>query len=70
MATSDEQMKRADDNRRWLKERPPDSNRGVAAWLRELVPGLDKRHRRVAERMAGDFETLARNTEASRSPQP
>jgi hypothetical protein len=70
MALSDDQFKRAEDNRRWLSGRSPDSNRRVAAWLREMIPGLDDRRARVARRMADDFEALATEAEASRSPQP
>jgi hypothetical protein len=70
VALSDEQLKRMEDSRQWLEERPPDSNRHVAAWLREMASDLDGCRGRVAERMAGDFEALASESEASRSPQP
>jgi hypothetical protein len=70
VALSDEQLKRVEDNRRGLKERSPDANRRIAAWLREIAPKLDDRKAPVAGRMAGDFEALAREVEPSRSPQP
>jgi hypothetical protein len=69
MALSDEQLKALEDSRRWLKQRAPQSNQRVASWLRELVPELDERRAAVAGRMAGDFEALAHQAEASPSAQ-
>jgi hypothetical protein len=70
VALSDELLKRVEDSRRGLNRRSPDSNRRLAAWLREVAPELDDRKAQVAERMAGDFEALARKAEPSRSTQP
>jgi hypothetical protein len=68
VALTDQQIKRAEENQRWLEARRPDAHRDVAAWLRSLVPELDGRQASVAERMAADFDVLAVNAERAGRP--
>jgi hypothetical protein len=62
-----DQLRRIEENRRYLAERSPESNRRVAAWLRELRPSLSDPQARVADRMAADLEAYASEVQVSRS---
>jgi hypothetical protein len=69
MALSHNQLQNLEDSRHWLTQRTPQANQRVASWLRGLAPELDEHRAAVAERMAGDFEALAHQAEASPSAQ-